>query len=152
MKGRIRAFSNAARRGSLCDMSPHAAYRNRRTRRLLAVWASLTAIAFQGLVPLGQAVPVGDGSRTLVVCSAYGGTRTISVPASAEAIPAQARAAAACAVCLAYACGAGTDLPKVVALPFPPVAAAVIDPSDPAPADARPALGLAQPRAPPLSA
>lgn len=133
-------------------MSPHDVFRNRRSRRLLAVWASLTALAFQGLVPLGQAIPVGDGSRTLVVCSAYGGTRTITVPASAEATPAQTRAAHGCAVCLAYACGAGTDLPMAVQLPFPPVASADIDLSDPRAAAARPLPGLPQPRAPPLAA
>ena len=100
-------------------------------RRFHAALAGLLALLFQVLVPLGQAIPVASGSdglpRTLVVCTANGGLRTVSLPSSQAGSSAQHGAltslppqvAAACSVCLAYAAGGHLALPPLVVLPLP---------------------------------
>lgn len=107
-------------------------------RRFHAAMAGLLALLFQVLVPLGQAIPLASGSdglpRTLVVCTANGGLRTVPLPTAQT--PASSTAtngplanagpqsglsplAAACSVCLAYAAGGHLTLPPLVVLPLP---------------------------------
>lgn len=96
-------------------------------RRAAMAWWGILALVVQVLVPLGQAVPVAgavgaDGlPRSLVLCSADG-LRSVPLPGSGA--PARPDASA-CAVCLAYATGAATDIPNTPAQPFPPAAAGV---------------------------
>lgn len=125
---------------------------DRTPSRVLAAWAGLWALLLQIMVPLGQAVPVvgADGlPRTLVICSA---TQPRAIPGPAAEAPAPGAERAACAVCLAYAAGAGTDLPAAVVPPRPPAttAALTLPLADAVHGGMVP--GLPRPRAPPALA
>lgn len=103
-------------------------------RRHHAAVAGLLALFLQVLVPLGQAVPMGTDAhglpRSLVVCSANGGLRTVPLPAAVSTSTGSSAASngfasgvnpvsAACSVCLAYAAGGHLTLPPSVPLPLP---------------------------------
>lgn len=118
-------------------------------RRVLAAWVGLWALLLQVMVPVGQAVPIrgADGlPRTLLICSALQ-PRTVPGPGSQGSD--QRSDPRACAVCMAFATGASSDLPTTVALPprpAPVTAAFARRPDSHAPGRLP---GLPQPRGPP---
>ena len=122
-------------------------------RRVLAAWTGLWALLLQIMIPVGQAVPVigADGlPRTLIICSAMQ-PRTIPGPGAETPAPDSGRSSS-CAVCLAFATGASTDLPAAVTLPLPPVATAALTPSSATAVHDGLIPGLPRPRAPPALA
>lgn len=127
-------------------------------RRHHAAVAGLLALFLQVLVPLGQAVPAGTDAhglpRSLVVCSANGGLRTISLPGATSptgntVTTGMNPVMAACSVCLAYAAGGHLAPPPSVPLPLPQDGhGETILPSALTTASG-PAVPLPQPRGPP---
>jgi hypothetical protein len=117
----------------------------------MALWA----LFLQILLPLGQgiALPTADGTapRTLVICSANGGLRTITLPAGPDD-PANDPIHSVqrdCPVCLSYAAGTHLAVPDRAPAPQPRIVTAL--PSHSTLAAPRPHdhHGLPQARAPP---
>lgn len=97
------------------------------------LWAAkmaLWALFLQILLPLGQGIALptaNDGTpRTLVICSANGGLRTVTLPAGKDD-PARDPTQSVqrdCPICLSYAAGNHLAVPDLAPLPHPLAAAA----------------------------
>lgn len=64
-------------------------------RRRLAAWMGIWALLLYALIPLGQAISLGNGLDRLVICTALGA----KIPSNSGAADSPSKAPSSCVVC-----------------------------------------------------